>query len=47
MMMYQGDITQMVFRPISGTIYLISAIALIAPYILRAIKRRKEQASTA
>jgi putative tricarboxylic transport membrane protein len=45
MMMYQGDIAQMIFRPISGSIYLISVIALIAPYILRGIKRKKEQAS--
>jgi hypothetical protein len=37
----------MIFRPISGTIYLISAIALIAPYMLRGIKRKKEKASAA
>jgi putative tricarboxylic transport membrane protein len=41
MMMYQGDITQMIFRPISGTIYLISALALIIPTILRVIKQKR------
>jgi putative tricarboxylic transport membrane protein len=47
MMMYQGNVAQMIFRPISGTIYLISAIALVAPTLLRAIKRKRQQAPAA
>jgi putative tricarboxylic transport membrane protein len=44
MMMYQGDISQMIFRPISGAIYLLSALALFIPPLLRVIKRKKDTA---
>ena len=41
LMINQGAIAPMIFRPIAGTIYLASALALIIPPFYRAIRRKK------
>jgi len=40
LMINQGAIAPMIFRPIAGTIYLAAAIALIIPPVYRAIRRK-------
>ena len=42
LMINQGAIAPMIFRPIAGTIYLASALALIIPPFYRAIRRKKK-----
>jgi hypothetical protein len=32
----------MIFRPIAGTIYLVSALALIVPPLVRAVRGKKK-----
>ena len=41
LMINQGAITPMIFRPIAGTIYLAAALALIIPPVLRVIRRKR------
>jgi putative tricarboxylic transport membrane protein len=45
LMINQGAIAPMIFRPISGTLYLISAIVLFVPPILRLIKQQKNKSA--
>jgi putative tricarboxylic transport membrane protein len=40
LMINQGAIAPMIFRPIAGTIYLVSALALIGPPLYRMIRRK-------
>lgn len=42
LMINQGAIAPMIFRPIAGTIYLAAALALILPPFYRAIRRKKK-----
>jgi putative tricarboxylic transport membrane protein len=42
MMINQGAIAPMIFRPIAGTIYLVSALALIVPPLVRAVRGKKK-----
>jgi putative tricarboxylic transport membrane protein len=42
LMINQGAIAPMIFRPIAGTIYLAAAIALIIPLAFRAIRGKKK-----
>jgi putative tricarboxylic transport membrane protein len=41
-MINQGAIAPMIFRPIAGTIYLVSALALIVPPLVRAIRGKRK-----
>jgi putative tricarboxylic transport membrane protein len=45
LMMYQGDVSEMILRPIAGTLYLLAALALIAPAVLRAFRPAPSTAS--
>lgn len=40
LMINQGAVAPMIFRPIAGTIYLVSALALFVPPLLRLIRRK-------
>jgi TctA family transporter len=40
LMINQGAIAPMIFRPIAGTIYLAAAAALILPPLWRLIRRK-------
>jgi putative tricarboxylic transport membrane protein len=46
MMINQGAIAPMIFRPIAGTIYLAAALALIVPPVVRAIRGKKKSPAT-
>ena len=46
LMINQGAIAPMIFRPIAGTIYLAAALALVIPPVLRTFRRRRSLAST-
>ena len=46
MMINQGAIAPMIFRPIAGTIYLAAALALIVPPVVRAIRGKKKPPAT-
>jgi putative tricarboxylic transport membrane protein len=41
LMINQGAIAPMIFRPIAGTIYLLAALGLIIPLLLKAVHRKK------
>jgi putative tricarboxylic transport membrane protein len=45
LMINQGAIAPMIFRPIAGTIYLAAALALVIPPVLRAFRRRRSPVS--
>jgi len=45
LMINQGAIAPMIFRPIAGTIYLAAALALVIPPVLRAFRRRRSPIS--
>jgi len=45
LMINQGAIAPMIFRPIAGTIYPAAALVLILPPVLRAFRRRRSIAS--
>ena len=45
LMINQGAISPMIFRPIAGTIYLAAALALVIPPALRAFWHRRGGAS--
>ncbi len=45
LMINQGAIAPMIFRPIAGTIYLAAALALVIPSVLRAFRRRRSPVS--
>src|SRR5512137_2382353 len=45
LMINQGAIAPMIFRPIAGTIYIAAALALIIPPVLRAFRRRRSPVS--
>ena len=47
LMINQGAIAPMIFRPIAGTIYLAAALALIIPPFLRMIRRKRTTAPAA
>jgi putative tricarboxylic transport membrane protein len=42
LMINQGAIAPMIFRPIAGTIYLAAALALTVPLVVRAIRGKKK-----
>jgi len=42
LMINQGAIAPMIFRPIAGTIYLAAALALVGPPVFRLLRRKKE-----
>ena len=44
LMINQGAIAPMIFRPIAGTIYLLAALGLTVPVLLRAVRRKKKAA---
>ena len=46
LMINRGDIARMIFRPIAGTIYLVALAALIAPVLLRLVRRRTPPPAT-
>jgi putative tricarboxylic transport membrane protein len=46
MMINQGAIAPMIFRPIAGTIYLAAALALTVPPVVRAIRGKKKSPAT-
>ena len=46
MMINQGAIAPMIFRPIAGTIYLAAALALTVPPVVRAIRGKKKPPAT-
>ncbi|MCX5826139.1 MAG: tripartite tricarboxylate transporter permease, partial [Deltaproteobacteria bacterium] len=46
LMINQGAIAPMIFRPIAGTIYLAAALALIVPPVVRAIRGKKKPPAT-
>ncbi len=46
LMMYQGDVSQMVFRPIAGAIYALAVAALAAPWLWRLLRGGKASAET-
>jgi putative tricarboxylic transport membrane protein len=43
LMINQGAIAPMIFRPIAGTIYLLSALGLLLPPLLKLIRGKKKQ----
>ena len=47
LMINQGAIAPMIFRPIAGTIYLAAALGLIIPPALKAIRRKRKPSSLA
>ncbi len=47
LMINQGAIAPMIFRPIAGTIYLAAALGLIIPPVLKALRTKKRSASVA
>jgi putative tricarboxylic transport membrane protein len=47
LMINQGAIAPMIFRPIAGTIYATAAIALAIPVVLRTVRRAKPAAPAA
>ena len=46
LMINQGAIAPMIFRPIAGTIYLAAALALIVPPVVRVIRGKKKPPAT-
>jgi len=44
LMINQGGVAPMVFRPIAGTLYLAAALALAVPPLIRALRRRRAAA---
>ncbi len=46
LMMYQGDVSQMVFRPIAGAIYALAVVALAAPWLWKRLKGSRATAET-
>jgi putative tricarboxylic transport membrane protein len=41
LMINQGAIAPMIFRPIAGTIYMAAALALVIPPVVKALRRKK------
>jgi putative tricarboxylic transport membrane protein len=42
LMINQGAIAPMIFRPIAGTIYLLAALGLIAPAVMKVVRRKND-----
>jgi putative tricarboxylic transport membrane protein len=40
LIIFRGDVSRMVFRPIAGTIYLVALAALVTPVLVRLLRRR-------
>jgi putative tricarboxylic transport membrane protein len=40
LIMYRGDVSRMILRPIAGTIYVAALAALVAPALLKLIRPR-------
>ena len=40
LILYRGDVARMIFRPIAGSIYLVAAVALLAPVVLGLLKKK-------
>jgi hypothetical protein len=40
--LYRGDVARMIFRPIAGSIYLVAAVALLAPVVLGFLRKKPQ-----
>ena len=45
LILYRGDVARMIFRPIAGSIYLVAAVALLAPVVLGLLKKKPQPPS--
>jgi putative tricarboxylic transport membrane protein len=47
LIIFRGDVSRMVFRPIAGTIYLVALAALVLPALLRLRRAQRPAAAPA
>jgi len=45
LIIFRGDVSRMVFRPIAGAIYLLAVAALLAPVVLGLLKKKPQPPS--